>query len=312
MGLARAGLVRSVDAVLGSRSLTGPYRSLTKGRLRVLGYHGVSDPAVFESQMRHLVDDYQPIGPREVAAAFNGEPVPDRSVWVTFDDADPTVIDNALPILRALAIPATLFLCPGVVGTVSPYWWQIVADYEADPEAGTIRNRPPEGWLAFLKSTKDAERREIVSEMADSLTRSNASPPTRRQITVEELQEFAAHGTLGNHTWDHPCLDMCPEEEQSLQIAEAHDWLRSNLGFEATLFAYPNGNHSHAAQRVLEELGYDIAVMFDHHLAHTGQDPLRLSRIRTSDVASPARYSALVSGVHSVVHRGRTLIRYRH
>lgn len=307
-GLSRAGLVRSIDAVLGSRAMTGSFRSLTKGRLRILGYHGISDPAVFEVQMRHLVDNYEPIGPELVIDAVEGGSLPERSVWVTFDDADPTVIDNALPIIGRMGVPATLFVCPGVVGTDQAYWWQIVEDYETNPGVESIGATPAGGWLAFLKTTADSKRREVVAEMSESLTRLNGFAPTRRQVTVDELREFAAHGTIGNHTWDHPCLDKCPGDEQTRQIVLAHDWFQNTLGFQPTLFAYPNGNHARQAEGTLSDLGYRLALLFDHHLAHTGQDPLRLSRVRTSDKASPARYAALLSGVHSAVHSGRNLI----
>ncbi len=306
-GISRAGGVRSIDAVLGSRFLTAPFRRLTRGRLRILGYHGVADPIVFASQMQHLVDNYDPVTPEQLIAAWNGGTIPPRAVWVTFDDADPTVIDHALPVLRRLAIPATLFVCPGVVGTDTPYWWQVVEDYENTADVEAVGGRPATGWLAYLKSTGDEERRRVVDAMSQSLTLSLGSRPKRRQITVEELEEFITHGSLGNHTWDHPCLDRCSEEEQTRQITKAHDWLQEKFG-TTTLFAYPNGNHSNASQRVLEDLGYDMAVLFDHRLAAHAQNPLRLSRIRTSDTATPARYAALTSGVHSTVHRVRNLL----
>lgn len=305
-GPSRAGVVRSIDAVLGSRLLAGSFRALTGGRLRILGYHGVSDRVRFESQMLHILDHYEPVGAESVSAAMKGGAVRDRSAWVTFDDADPSVVENALPVLKRLGIPATMFVCPGVVGTDIPYWWQIVEEYESSREVELIGATPREGWLAFLKRAEDSNRREVVDAMSESLTLARGSSPTRRQITVGELEEFAAHGTLGNHTWDHPCLDTCSAEEQTNQIVAAHEWLRSTFEPRHLLFAYPNGNHAGTSEHVLRDLGYDLATLFDHRLGRRDQNPLRLSRIRTSDTAAPGRYAALVSGVHPAAHRVRS------
>ena len=41
-----------------------------------------------------------------------------------------------------------------------------------------------------------------------------------------QLRAWVAAGyELGDHTWDHPCLDRADEREQHRQIMDAHTWL---------------------------------------------------------------------------------------
>ena len=46
---------------------------------------------------------------------------------------------------------------------------------------------------------------------------------------------------LGNHSWDHPCLEQCTEEDRRAQVMRAHEWLKDKIGTVPTLFSYPNG-----------------------------------------------------------------------
>lgn len=45
-----------------------------------------------------------------------GEPIPDKCVWISFDDVDHTVYENAFPVLKDKQIPSTLFIITSHVG----------------------------------------------------------------------------------------------------------------------------------------------------------------------------------------------------
>ena len=67
------------------------------------------------------------------------------------------------------------------------------------------------------------------------------------------------------------------------------------------MFAYPNGNVAATTRQVLKELGYEVAVEFDHRLANIDGDPLSLSRLRIDSDASVERTAAIASGAHSAL-----------
>ena len=118
---------------LRSAPVTAVSRRVTKRRLRVLAYHGVDDGPNFEQHMAHVARNYVPVDQTAVVAALSGAaPLPDHAVWVTFDDGDPSVVANALPILAELNVPATMFVCPGLIESGEPFWWRIADAAEAN------------------------------------------------------------------------------------------------------------------------------------------------------------------------------------
>ncbi len=93
----------------------------------VLYYHGLSDGQVpgFARQMHWLKSRHAVIPLRSlVAGDWSGQ-----KVCITFDDALDNVRQNALPILRELNIPATIFAVPGNLGR-EPSW--AITDYHPD------------------------------------------------------------------------------------------------------------------------------------------------------------------------------------
>lgn len=279
--------------------LSGAWRAtnhLVRPRLRILAYHDIPDPKVFDRQMAHLVDRY---------ICVDGPPqLEDRSakppVWVTFDDGDPTIVEHAMEILDKYNINATAFVCPGVIDTDTPFWWEIV---QAAVEAGlTVDGRRIEAnEVNRLKGVQDDERREIVAVIRDELTVRTGRRFARQQITIDQVDRWIRAGhSVGNHSWDHPLLDRCRPEEQIRQVDVAHGWFIDRGFGEPAWFAFPNGSWSAVAETRLRDLGYMGCLLFDHRLASV-DDPMRMSRLRVSGTDTESEYAAKVSGVHSAV-----------
>ena len=291
--------------VLGTRPVSAAVERVLRGRLRVVAYHGVPDADAFRRQLDAVVSRYESVSGADVVAAFNGgPPLPDRAVWITFDDGHSSVVDRALPLLRDRGMTATLFVCPGLVDGGEPPWWDVV-DSAVD-HGWTVDRLPTGTYVQALKSLPDDERRRYVAD-ADAFSKHSvgeAGPvPVAGKVALESWMDAGME--LGNHTWDHPCLDVCTPDEQRRQIVEADRWLEEIGAFErGRLFAYPNGDWTGHAEQVLTELGYDVALLFDHRLADVaGTHPLRISRVRLDTAAPVERARAILSGGHSMLYR---------
>lgn len=293
---------QTFSRLAGSAMLDHVSRSVYARRLRILAYHEVADPFAFEAQMGHLAQHYAPVSGDRVLAAVRGEQdLPTNAVWITFDDGYPSVVEAGQPILDRFAIPATMFVCPGVIDTDQAFWWHVVS---SALESG-IRPRldgnhlwTTEQLITYLKTKPDRDRREFVSKLAAAMRERDGQEPAARQLRLEQVLSWSAAGhQLGNHTWDHPCLDRCTPMEQRRQIEWAHDWL-SSLAVSAPFFAYPNGNRAPETERVLTELRYAGAVGYDHRVSRLNE-PLHISRLRVSASVSLPRFKALVSGLHA-------------
>ena len=306
------------DLVLGSWPVTAFPRHATRHHLRILAYHGVVDIDAFRRQMVFVAGHYEPVSLTDVTAALHGQAhLPDYAVWVTFDDGDPSVVENALPILLELDTRSTIFVCPGLVDTTTPFWWDIVDEALTLGESWELDgrrfgSRDLHALTGQLKAVDDDHRREIVAALADAIVQRTGLPAQRKQVTTHQLTRFvAAGGSVGNHTWDHPCLDSADDDAQNAQIIRAHEWLNERFPSPARVFAYPNGNYSPVAERALRDLDYHLGALFDHRLTPVEGNMLRLSRLRVNDSTTPARFAAILAGVHPALHSMRNRIRSR-
>jgi peptidoglycan/xylan/chitin deacetylase (PgdA/CDA1 family) len=75
----------------------------------------------FARQMQHLADSRCHVAPlQDLVAALDGEAdLPDRSVFVTFDDGFRHTFEHATPVLTRLQFSATHFVVTGLTGTSS-------------------------------------------------------------------------------------------------------------------------------------------------------------------------------------------------
>ena len=295
------------DRLLGSHVVAAVGRRLPDDHFRVLAYHEVVDAAAFGRQMDHLVRDWSPVDAAAVCAALSGgPPLPPRSVWITFDDGHRSVFEIALPQLTARGLAATAFVCPGAASTGESLWPDIVraAAEQGVPLRAMGREWDASSLIATLKRVDDEVRRGVV----DALRPLVVDP--RLVGTEAHLREWVAAGCdLGNHSWDHPCLDRCRPSEIEGQIVRSETWLREQGLASALRFAHPNGNRSEVIEGVLRERGYELCALFDHRLARTTGDPLRCSRLRVSADATLPRFRAVLSGAHSGIYQLRQRLR---
>lgn len=268
----------------------------------MLAYHGIPDPAQFRRHMGLLASRYVPVTLDEVLRSYReGASLPMRAVWVTFDDGLPEVADMGMDILDRFGIRATMFVCPGVIGTDHPYWWQLVEEALARRLPVMVHGRT---WkdaavVTYLKGLPDDDRRHVVEGVRGQLLTVTGTNPKRQQLGTDQLRAWVAAGhSVGNHTWDHPCLDHCTDKAQTAQISRGHEWLAAVLPSPPVAFAYPNGNWTAHGEKVLEGLGYQLGLLFDHRFATPSKPSLRVSRLRIDSTAGLARVRSIVSGAH--------------
>ena len=108
--------------------------------VRILGYHRIDDerdvlavrPDRFRRQLETLLEaGVKPIAVNAALEAARHDPG-GRYFSVTFDDGYRDVLTNAVPILRELGVPATVFIPSAVVDGDATYWW-----YRTPPPAMT-------------------------------------------------------------------------------------------------------------------------------------------------------------------------------
>jgi peptidoglycan/xylan/chitin deacetylase (PgdA/CDA1 family) len=304
IGASRGWVKRSVVDLLGTRPVSSISRRILGNRLRVLAYHDVPDPEAFDRQLRVLTSDYTPVNGATVVRHLKGETeLPADAIWVTFDDGWADVVELGLPLLLEHGVPASMFVCPGLVGTGRTHWWEAVS--QACELGWALPDVEFSNVVSHLKSVPDRSRREAV-EGAEAFLAAHAVPLGQDPASLEQLMRWCESGMeLGNHTWDHPCLDCCSPDEQRRQILDADAWLERFGAFATVrLFAYPNGDWTQDADDALREGAYDVCLLFDHRISPAQDlDPRRISRLRVDSSAPTRRWRAIASGGHSLMYR---------
>src|SRR5690349_6784962 len=126
-----------------------------RGSLSILTYHRVDEPSArpylmpslisaipadFEAQMALVARDFDAVSLPDVLDALDDpRRLPRRAVLVTFDDGYRDFATNAWPVLRAAAVPATLFVATAFTGDPHrPFWWDRLWSAVAEARPGTI------------------------------------------------------------------------------------------------------------------------------------------------------------------------------
>ena len=277
-------------------------RRATRGHLRVLAYHEVPDPDAFEAQLAYLHRAYQLVSLADVTASLgDGPPLPERAVLITFDDGHRSVLERGLPVLERYQAPAVLFVIAGLLGSSSlPWWLEGAALYRM----GARMSGSFPDWKSLerrLKRVPNGVRLEALEALRASVGHPELSG---ENLTARDLRALErARVAIGNHTWSHPCLDYCDEDELEEEIERANGALAEVLGHAVRSFAFPNGNVDGRATTVLSRLGYEIAFAFDHSMEKL---PIRsrfdVSRLRVSAAAGLDRLRVIVDGAHPLAH----------
>ena len=280
------------------------FRRRAANRLAVLAYHSVDEPRAFDRQLDYLVRSCTPVSLDAVRrAVLDGGPLPARPVLITFDDADRTILEHALPLLRDRRVPAIAFVVAGHLDGTQPFWWEEVAALMAKGATSSrFEVSAPDEMIRALKLVPDDLRLEAMAEL-----RGSADAPVEPvpQLRTSELAELIAGGVqIGNHSLSHPCLPRCRSEKLATEIRESHEMLTRAIGYAPAAFAYPNGDYDERVLERVRAVGYDLAFGFDHRIAVPPfPDRLRISRVRVSADASVDRLATLVSGLHpSITH----------
>jgi peptidoglycan/xylan/chitin deacetylase (PgdA/CDA1 family) len=155
----------------------------------ILVYHHVSQdtpkstsvsPKTFEQHMQYLADNHTVLPLKTVIDALQKkQPLPDKTVVITFDDGYDNLYHNAHPILQKFDFPYTIFINPALIGKLNHQlnWQQIKHMHDQKVSFANHGNahihslekpatEPEQDWLnRVTKNVKDAE--QLLAEQLD-------------------------------------------------------------------------------------------------------------------------------------------------
>jgi peptidoglycan/xylan/chitin deacetylase (PgdA/CDA1 family) len=258
----------------------------------ILLYHGTPrrEAAALERQLRWLKRRFSIVPLRSiVAAAANGGAL-SRKVALTFDDGLRSNVDVAYPILHKLAIPATFFICPGLVDRASWLWTHEARsrlarlDVAARGELAAEGRAPQEieAFVEWMKRLDLAARRRVEARLREATPRFAPTAAEREDFDLANWEALRrldpAIVTIGSHTLTHPILPGTPPADLEAEVRDSRRLLERGLQRPVEFFAYPNGDHDAGAEAAVRK-HYRAAVTVAHGWVRRGADAHRLPRL---------------------------------
>jgi hypothetical protein len=105
-----------------------------------------------------------------------------------------------------------------------------------------------------------------------------------RTMSWDQIREMAAAGvTIGHHTKSHLHMTKAPAAKIQNEIAAARRRYEKELGLSPKLFAYPYGEMSAAARKLVVAAGFEAAFGQHSGVAHSAGDRFSLPRFPFSN-----------------------------
>lgn len=214
--------------------------------LLVLCYHAVSETwpspaAISPDRLRAQLSFLLKRGYRALTlSAALADEAPRKAMVVSFDDAYTSILEQGLPVLEALGVPATVFV-----------------PTDAAQDAGQMT------WSELRQWVGTAHERELRCMSWDEL---------------RELAERGWE--IGSHTCSHPHLTKIGEEQAADELRLSRAACEQELQRPCTGLAYPFGSYDAAVMELVAAAGYRSAVTLDERIVEPlrGRGPLEVPR----------------------------------
>lgn len=308
----------------------------TGDRLLVLAYHRVldlhdeaqfpQDPELisasvgdFRQQMRVVRDHFNPLTFRDVLASLDaGRALPPRSVVVTFDDGHLDNHRNAFPVLKALGVPACIFLTTDYIGSEHMFWFDRIAllihaaprgewqvgrqSIRLDDESVALRRHVARRILRHLKRVPDGERLRCLGALEAALGRyvPAGMAPARSAVDWDEVREMAEAGIeFGSHTLSHPVLTQLDDSALERELGQSRQAISAQLGGPVDTVAYPVGKAGAFDERVMamsRRCGYRLGISYETGVNHLGSlDRFAVRRLAVERYTSVPFFKSLLA-----------------
>jgi peptidoglycan/xylan/chitin deacetylase (PgdA/CDA1 family) len=291
----------------------------------VLMYHRVGEPLVdpwelavspqkFAHQIEILTKARDIVPLQWLAQRLREGRPPRNAVAITFDDGYADVLQNAMPIMRRMNCPATVFVTTHAITDPAVFWWdilsRIILETTALPNSLAIEfagqnyvwrvredamqaqsnnavNRTTLHFdlHALLKPLQAQEREKALERLARWAGTDAGPRKSDRAMTYQELRQLADTDgvSIGAHTCTHPSLPLLKQDDLEREISGSCKQCEEITGRRVVGFAYPFGDFDDSTANAVRSAGMDYAVTTLPREVGSKVDPFRLPRLMVAD-----------------------------
>jgi peptidoglycan/xylan/chitin deacetylase (PgdA/CDA1 family) len=258
----------------------------------------------FRAQMEYLAQHFHLVSLDQIASGdlpSNGKRC---SVAITFDDGYRDNYLYAFPIIKAMGIPATIFLTTGYIESGQLPWYdqvrlafKLTAEQQfslqesaglpmsLDDEAGRLRAMTVS--LDWLRTSPDNARLAALPELFKRLHVPSDLNLPGHMLGWSEVRQMSKEGiSFGAHTITHPVLEGLQDSRLKDEIIGSRKTLQDRLQLPVRHFAYPFGKPADFgldAKSIVREAGFQTAVTTLYGFNGPETDRLELRRLSLNE-----------------------------
>lgn len=297
----------------------------------ILMYHRIAEvegdpwdicvsPANFASQLKVLKSSRQVLSLTDFCRRHAEGSLPPNAAAITFDDGYACNAAVAAPLLIENGLPATIFLCSGMIGSTRWFWWDALEEIVMQHRDVAIRITSPErrewalgardsdlqrrSWRAsggewtarqrayigiwtYLKSLDNTDRESAMAELHAQSGVPEQAPASGAALSLQQLNWLAGQPLieLGAHTVTHPALAGCAPAVQGQEIGGSVEECARLIGRNIRSFAYPYGSYGPETPAIAAEAGLEFACTTRGDRVKPGDPLLELPRYQVFNLA---------------------------
>jgi peptidoglycan/xylan/chitin deacetylase (PgdA/CDA1 family) len=258
------------------------------------------DARLFATQLDLLAEHFNVLPLQDAAARLRAGTLPARALCITFDDGYADNFTIALPVLKARALPATVFVAPGYLDGGRMFNDTVIETVRLANGTFDLRHADLERYELGTPAAKLAAIEQILGRIKylDPRQRLECAKrigqgfedrlPTDLMMTRTQVQQLHAAGVeIGAHTMMHPILTRVGRAEAHAEILQSKRSLESITGAPVVSFAYPNGRPQRDYERehveIVRECQFEQAVSTAAGAASSASDSFQLPRVAPWD-----------------------------
>jgi peptidoglycan/xylan/chitin deacetylase (PgdA/CDA1 family) len=291
----------------------------------ILAYHGIAvsphsramhiTPQRFQQHMELLRQRYRIVPLLDLVERWRRGASTNGYVAITFDDAYAGVQRYAIPVLRELDLPATIFVASDHAQVGATYWWDEAEQERLAVGGAAWTNGPAQVGLPPLSASDPVSMTTLRTRV---LARFSGRWPTGirasdddewRSMRFDELQVLAEDARIdfGVHTLTHPSLPSLAYNDQVAEIRDNFALLSERLPRVRPIIAYPYGLYDRTTIRAAAEAGMICGVTMEGRAPAAAPNLFTVPRVgcgEAHDVASLSRRLSRVFRLALVIRNG--------
>lgn len=258
----------------------------------------------FKKQMWHIKRWYRVITLDELANRLaENNHFTSPSIVITIDDGYLNNYTLAYPVLKALGLPAVIYLTTGFIGTKKAPWVDDLMELLLLTEGKEFRFSELLGDEVVEISTPKGKRNAMIKLFSMMLNlehqrkivaleklskilgvnESSKENANRKMLNWDEVIEMSKNNiSFGAHTVSHPTLSKMELSEAKREIYESKIEIEAKVGHRIRHFAIPNGkieDFNEELKEFCKEIGFKTVVSTEPGLVSAKSDPYFLRRI---------------------------------